>query len=213
MGQRLLARRAAGPPLGAGPLAGGRRRLAVGGRVLGRPTRRTIQYLPPPPETIDAGPSHAGARRDEQLRPRQLGLVRPATSGGRASGSTTARTGCGCPAHYIWTPARLRLRRRVLGPPAARCAACCSPRSRSRGLDARRLHLPPGVRDAAGLPDRGPVRAPGRADYYFGDYFEPAYQRRGFVPGSTTACRVRRDLNFAYYRHDLRRPRPLGART
>ena len=163
---------------------------------------QAVNYLPPPPQSIEAGPSTPapdatssyvpGCWVFQQQRflwrpgfwmPFQAGYGgrRPATCGRRSAVSSTRATGT------------IR----------SETAACSLPRWRlSVGLLGRHwTYTPSYVVQPDFLLGALFVRR-GTRHYYFGDYFEPRYARSGFVPW--VDYRVARnvpDANFAYYGH------------
>src|SRR5207237_813341 len=78
VGQRLLARRAARPPLGAGLLGASRERLAMGARLLGGCAANRDQLCAPAARADRRRPVGAGAGRGLRLRPRLLDVARDA---------------------------------------------------------------------------------------------------------------------------------------
>jgi len=63
-----------------------------------------VEYLPPPPEPVNAAASVPAPIR-QRLRSGYLGVTaNHATCGGRVSGLTIGRAGCGSPLTTWWTP-------------------------------------------------------------------------------------------------------------
>ncbi len=162
----------------------------------------SLQYLPPPPPSIDEGPSIPAPQADSSYVP-GCWVHRAARCFWRPGFWMAYHPGwVWIPAHYVWTPGGCLFVEGYWDHP----------------LDGRGLLFAP-VRLAAGL-----LTAPGWAytpqyvvqpdslfgalfvqpsagHYYFGDYFGARYQRAGFVPW--VDYRVGRsgyDPNFNYYR-------------
>jgi hypothetical protein len=162
-----------------------------------------VQYLPPPPPTVEAGPSTPAPAADSTY-----------VGGSWIYAGTTYRWRPGfwipyrpgwvwIPAHYVWTPIGvvfvngywdhpLELRGLLFAPVRFNLAVW---------QPLRRPFIPSFCISSDFLIGALFV-GPHTRHYYFGDYFEPRYAQRGFV--AWTDYHPRRgmfDPNFAYYRH------------
>ena len=145
-----------------------------------------VSYVPPP--AADRSTPARPCRRpqaDRRLRPRLLGVARDALPlAARLLGRLPARLGLGAGPLRL-DARRLRLRRRLLGPPAGAAAACSSPRCASSRRAVGRLGLH--ARASSSRTDfllTALFVGPARHHYYFGDYFTDGLRRarlRGLV--------------------------------
>ncbi|HYV39209.1 MAG TPA: YXWGXW repeat-containing protein, partial [Gemmataceae bacterium] len=162
-----------------------------------------VQYLPPPPPTLDSGPSAAAPDSNSFYAPgcwvyrENRYMWRP--------GHWVAYQPhwVWIPAHYVWTPTGCLFIDDYWDHPLDECGLLFAPVRFNLAVwgGARRPFVPSFVVHADFLIGSLFVHSPSR-HYFFGDYFEPAYAKRGFVawtdyhpsPGAY-------DPAFGYYRH------------
>jgi len=161
-----------------------------------------MQYLPPPPPTLDQGPSAPAPNADSIYVPGTWVYVtnqyywRPGFWYGYQPDWVW------CPAHYIWTPAGCLFVDGYWDHPFDRRGLLFAPAliNREVFLAARRPFVPFDVVNPDFLLGALFVR-PAFGHYYFGDYFEPRFAKLGFVPWPDyNPVKGAFDHNFAYYR-------------
>ncbi|MBL8798221.1 MAG: YXWGXW repeat-containing protein [Planctomycetia bacterium] len=166
---------------------------------------REVTYLPPPPESIERGPTVPAPTADH---------VYVEGSWIYSSGRYLWRPGCwtACrrgwvwvPAHYVWSP----------------CGYVFVEGYWDYGLRERGLLFAPIRVDVAVVRRPGWCYSPcyvveddclvgalfvrpGRCHYYFGDYFEPCHRQAGFVAFYEVGGGWRRDPIFSYYHYHHR---------
>ena len=198
LGQRLLARRPARPALGARPLAAGRGGWQWVPGFWADEDEDELEYLPPPPPSLDAGPSTPAPGRDSVYVPgcwvyseRQLLLAAGLLD------RPPARLGLGA-GPLLWTPGGCLFVDGYWDYPLHERGLLFAP-----VLHRRRRSWPPGFVYSptyvvqTGLPARRAVRAAATRNYYFGDYFEDRY-------ADAASCLDRLPLRPAGLRPELR---------
>ena len=162
-----------------------------------------VQYLPPPPPTIDKGPSVPAPSVDHFYAP-GCWVYRDARYFWRPGHWVVFQPRwVWRPAHYVWTPTGCLFIEDYWDYPLEECGLQFAPVRFDLGiwLGARRPYIPQFVVSvdfmlgALFIP-------PGHRHYFFGDYFDTRFAQRGFVawtdyhpvPGAF-------DPLFGYYRH------------
>jgi len=166
-----------------------------------------LQYVPPPPPSLDAGPSTPAPEANSVYVP-GCWIHREARFFWRPGFWSPYRPGwVWIPAHYVWTPAGCLFVEGYWDHPLESRGLLFAPvRLASRLLGrARWAFTPHYVVQPDFLLSALFVR-PANWHYYFGDYFEPRYTRAGFVPWiDYRVGRSGYDPNFLYYRHSFAR--------
>ena len=161
-----------------------------------------VQYLPPPPPTLDNGPSTPAPDANSLYVPgcwvyENRYLWRPGHWIAYRPGWVWI------PAHYVWTPTGCVFVDGYWDHPLDERGLLFAPiRFDLRvWLAARRPYVPSFVIQSDFLIGALFVNV-GARHYFFGDYFEPAYEKRGFVAWTDYhPCPGVFDPNFVYYRH------------
>jgi hypothetical protein len=170
--------------------------------------QQELTYVPPPPPSVDEGPSTPAPDEDSSYVP-GCWIYRDARFWWRPGFWMAFRPGwVWVPAHYCYTPVGYVFVDGYWDFPLHERGLLFSPVSFDRRVLARRdfLFMPRYVVPVDSLLTALFVR-PSAYHYYFGDYFEDAYARRGFVSWIDYGSGRRTfDPNFAYYRHAEGRP-------
>jgi hypothetical protein len=161
-----------------------------------------VNYLPAPPPSIDEGPSTAAPEENSVYVPgcwvhrETRYLWRPGYWHEYRPDWTWV------PAGYIWTPAGYVFVDGYWDRPLDRRGLLFAPiRLASTLLGTEWTYVPRYVVQPDFLLGALFVR-PSYYHYYFGDYFESGYEKRGFVPWfDYRVSKGSYDPNFAYYRH------------
>ena len=161
-----------------------------------------VTYLPPPPATIDVGPSTPPPDADSTYVP-GCWVYRETRYRWRPGYFIASRPNfCWTPAHYDWTPAGCTFTSGYWDYPLAQRGLLFAPVT----FDAQLLqqpdfvYTPQYVVSSDFLPTALFV-GPSCHDYYFGDYFGDRDERRGFQPwGDYRIGRYSHDPLFNYYR-------------
>jgi hypothetical protein len=163
------------------------------------------EYVPPPPPSLDTGPSTPAADEDSTYVP-GCWIYRESRYWWRPGFWVPFKEGwCWIPAHYVWTPNGCLFVEGYWDYPLDERGLLFAPVEIDRSLLARRdwEYVPQYVVQSDFLLGALFV-GPGRHHYHFGDYFEPGYERRGYVPWiDYRTSKVSYDPNFAYYRHEF----------
>ncbi len=164
--------------------------------------QQELEYLQPPPESIERGPSVPGPAEDSAYVP-GCWVWRETRYNWRPGFWVDYRPGwVYTPAKYNWTPAGCVFVDGYWDHPLHDRGLLFSPVRFARGFDRR--FVPRYVVNHDFLLTALFVR-PATRHYYFGDYFEERYTKRGFVPWvDYRVARTLHDPNFAYYRHTFR---------
>jgi WXXGXW repeat (2 copies) len=165
-----------------------------------------VSYVPPPPETIERGPS-TPAPDDGSAYVPGCWVHRETRFFWRPGFWVPFRPGyVWTPARYDWGPAGCAFVEGYWDHPLHERGLLFAPVRLERRLLARGwTYTPAHVVQPDFLIGALFVRRATRS-YHFGDYFEPRYQRSGFVPWvDYRVTRTTHDANFAYYRHEFRR--------
>ena len=165
-----------------------------------------VNYLPPPPQSIDAGPSTPAPDDTSTYVPgcwvfqQQRFLWRPGFWLPFQPGYVWT------PARYTWTPVGCVFNEGYWDHPFGDRGLLFAPVAIAPRLLGRRWTYTPSYVVQPDFLLGALFVHRGTYHYYFGDYFEPRYARGGFVPW--VDYRVARnvpDANFAYYGHEFRR--------
>jgi hypothetical protein len=164
-----------------------------------------ISYVPPPPPSIDNGPT-AAAPDDQSIYVPGIWIYRDTRYAWRPGFWMPVRPDwVWIPAHYVWSPVGCIFVDGYWDFPL-----------HERGLLFSPVRFAPGFAVRAGFvfrpqyivqPDfllTALFARPATCHYYFGDFFEDRFTRLGFVPW--VDYRINRfglDPNFAYYRHTI----------
>jgi len=164
-----------------------------------------VEYVPPPPPSIDAGPSTPAPDQTSVYVP-GCWVWRESRYFWRVGYWIDHRPGwVWVPCHYVYTPGGCLFVKGYWDLPLhERGLLFCPVRIQRTVLTARWTYSPSFVVNTDFMLSAMFVRATTRS-YYFGDFFEDRYQKRGFV--AWTDYRISRtapDQNFAYYRHAFR---------
>jgi hypothetical protein len=169
------------------------------------PTVTTVEYVPPPPSPIEAGPSVPAPDADSLYVPGTW-VFQDTRFRWRPGFWMAYRPGwIWNPAHYIWTPAGAIFVEGYWDYPLAERGLLFAPIRLARNilLGPRWVYRPRYVVQTDFLIGAMFVR-PAVRHYYFGDYFAPTYVQRGFVPWvDYRVGRVAYDPVFSYYRHQF----------
>ncbi len=161
-----------------------------------------LQYVPPPPPSIDQGPSAPATEANSTYVP-GCWVYRQSRYFWRPGFWTAYRPGwVWIPAHYIWTPSGCLF---VEGywdhPLEARGLLFAPVRLAARLLQRERWAFTPTYVVQPDFLMSALFVQPAAYHYYFGDYFDPRYTRAGFVPWiDYRVGRFAYDPNFNYYR-------------
>jgi hypothetical protein len=161
-----------------------------------------VDYLPAPPPSLDEGPSTAAPDEDSIYSPGTW-VYRERRYYWRPGFWVPFRAGwVWIPAHYIWSPIGYVFIDGYWDRPLAERGLLFAPVRIHRDLlVADWVYVPSYCVQPDFLLSAFFVR-PGYCHYYFGDWFEDGYRKRGFV--TWLDFRIGRDSfdpNFAYYRH------------
>jgi len=161
--------------------------------------QETVDYVPAPPQSVDAGPSTPPVHETDIYVP-GCWIWRETRFFWRPGFFVEYNPDwVWAPAHYVWTPGGcvfvegywdhpLHLRGLLFAPIRPRAEVVAFTYRPSYVIETDFLLTAMFV-------------GPARRHYYFGDYFEPAYERRGFVAWiNYQPARRAADPNFAYYR-------------
>jgi hypothetical protein len=161
--------------------------------------QQTIDYVPPPPQGIDAGPSTPAVRETDTYVPGTW-IWRETRFFWRPGFWVEYQPDwVWCPAHYVWTPGGCVFVEGYWDHPLHMRGLLFAP-IRPR-LDVLAFTYRPAYVIQTDFLMTAMFVGPARRNYYFGDYFEPAYERRGFVAWiNYQPSRRAVDPTFAYYR-------------
>jgi hypothetical protein len=166
-----------------------------------------MTYLPQPPPSIDRGPSVPASGEESTYVP-GCWVYRQARYLWRPGFWIPFRIGwVWIPAHYVWTPAGYLFVEGYWDHPLEDRGLLFAPVVVDRRFLTRRnwFYTPSYIVRPDFLISALFVR-PANCHYYFGDYFEDRYERRGFVPWiDYRVNRLAFDPNYAYYRHRFAR--------
>jgi WXXGXW repeat (2 copies) len=165
-----------------------------------------VEYLPPPPENIERGPSTPVPDQNATYVP-GIWMWNDARYAWRPGFWLPFRPGwVWVPAHYVWTPVGFIFVEGYWDMPLHERGLLFSPVRFARGVVVDRfVYVPQYVVQTDFLMTALFVR-PAFREYFFGDYFDRAYVDRGFVPW--VDYRPFRnanvmDVNLTYYRNRL----------
>jgi hypothetical protein len=168
-----------------------------------RENTEQVEYLPPPPETVERGPATPAPEVNATYVP-GIWMWNDARYLWRPGFWLPFRPGwVWVPAHYVWTPVGFIFVEGYWDMPLHERGLLFSPVRFARGVvDERFVYVPQYVVQTDFLMTALFVR-PAFRDYFFGDYFDRVYVDRGFVPWVDyrpfrNASLV--DANFTYYR-------------
>ncbi|HJT76111.1 MAG TPA: hypothetical protein VJ739_02825, partial [Gemmataceae bacterium] len=167
-----------------------------------------VQYLPPPPEPVDSGPS-TPAPDESSIYVPGCWMWRAERYAWRPGFWMAYRPGwLWQPAHYCWSPGGYIFVDGYWDYPLERRGLLFAPVTvQSDVLTTNWTYTPSYVVQPDFLLSALFVR-PRCYSYYFGDYFEPSYAQRGFVPFlDYRVTRASFDPLFTYYAHSFRDPR------
>lgn len=167
--------------------------------------QQDVQYLPPPPAPVDAGPSTPAPQADSTYVP-GCWVYRETRYFWRPGFWLGFRPGwVWTPAHYCWAPAGYVFVEGHWDYPLQQRGLLFAPVYFARpalALRADYYYTPSFVVQTDFLLGALFVR-PHFGHYYFGDYFEPAYARSGFTPWiDVRVGRHSYDPLYSYYRHE-----------
>src|SRR5262245_54095464 len=164
-----------------------------------------VAYLPPPPETLERGPT-TPAPDDNSFYSPGCYVWRETRYVWRPGFWLAFRPGwCWTPAHYVWSPAGCVFVEGFWDHPLAERGLLFAPiRVDRRVLVRPRTYEPRYVIQPDCLLGALFVRRAAH-DYVFGDYFDDRYERAGYVPWvNYRPVRNVVDVNFNYYRAENR---------
>jgi hypothetical protein len=161
--------------------------------------------VPPPPGSIDAGPSTPAPDETSTYVP-GCWVYRQARYWWRPGFWVAYRPDwCWVPAHYVWTPVGCLFVEGYWDRPLYDRGLLFAPVRIQRGLLAARFTYVPRYVVRPDFLIGAMFIGPARSHYYFGDYFEERYEKRGFVSWMDyRTTRHSYDPLFAYYRHTYR---------
>lgn len=163
-----------------------------------------LSYQPPPPPTLDAGPSAPSPGDDYFYNPgcwvyrQQRYLWRPGSWQGFQPGFVWT------PSSYAWTPAGCVFNDGYWDYPLASRGCLFAPAYFPQQLGGWSGPWTPQYAIGPQFLPGALFLGPGHRGYYFGNYYGPGYQQAGYQPWfNNRLARWGGDPLFSYYRHNL----------
>ena len=166
---------------------------------------QAVDYLPPPPPSVDTGASTPAPMTTVCTRPVAGSTARRSITGGPGFWVTFQPNWVWIPARYVWTPGGYIFVDGYWDHPLEQRGLLFAPiRVDLAVVGPRWVYTPTFVVQPDFLIGSLFVR-PSYCHYYFGDYFEARFKDRGYVPWfDYHVAKNVFDPNFAYYRHVYR---------
>ncbi|HKB38592.1 MAG TPA: hypothetical protein VKD72_19265, partial [Gemmataceae bacterium] len=164
-----------------------------------------VEYVPPPPESLERGPTTPAPEEESDYVP-GCWIWRQTRFFWRPGYWLAHRPGwVWVPARYVWSPAGCVFVNGYWDYPLHDRGLLFAPVRIDRTVLVKRWAYTPSYVVQPDFLLTSLFVRPATRHYYFGDYFERGYVKRGFVPWvDYRFARTVPDPNFAYYRHEFR---------